>query len=67
MAEPAPGLRITRKLIDDPGVLFVDSGKRYATQRWVTTVDDWRKVEPLGWINFGHVSFSPSFQITLPD
>lgn len=61
MTEPAPGLRTTRELIRDPVELIFEDGKRYATQRWKTTVDDWRKIEPIGWVNFGSVHLGQPF------
>jgi hypothetical protein len=61
MTEHAPGLRMTRKLVRDPAELIFEDGKRYATQRWITTTDDWRKINPIGWVNFGSVHVGQPF------
>lgn len=39
-------------------------GSRWATERTVTTIDDWRET-PFGPMNFGHISLGPMRNILL--
>lgn len=59
---------ITRKLVQDPiEIRWGDKDQyRYATQRWITSCDDWRQLRWEGEdrvipVNFGWVSFGPAF------
>lgn len=54
---------ITRTLVRDAAEILLPDGRRFATQRWITTCDDWREIEGLGLVNFGWVRIGHPFRV----
>lgn len=56
-------IEVHTEVVRDPVEIVFEDGTRWATEREITRIEDWRVIDGVGRVNFGRVYIGPLRQV----